>query len=202
MFTAFMFLVLVAWLVPVAPAARDLGRLIGKPPGTSLGAWFVAGLMGHDDQAEDICPQASWACAMGEARARTGWHAALTWGAAHPGPVLAGAGALVAAFWLPEHIALGAIVLVRGLPGTRPATWCTWRTRSRRPGSSSRIWTWIPRHRCSCAHRCPDAWASTVSPRPPGTAWPLGGKTTPARPSWTPRACQYCETYGRTHIGG
>lgn len=123
MFTIFMCLVLVSWLVVVAPATRDFGKLLGKPPGASLLAWFVAGLFGHDDQAEDICPRATWLAEVGTARANTGWHAALTWAAAHPGPVLAGAAGVVAAFWLPEYASLGAIVLVRGLPGSGKSTW-------------------------------------------------------------------------------
>lgn len=123
MFELFMFLVVLGWSFLVAPATRDLGRLIGIPPGARLGGWLIAGLFGHDDQAEDICPRATWLAEVGTARASTGWHAAFSWAAAHPGPVLAGAGALVAMFWLPEYASLGAIVLVRGLPGSGKSTW-------------------------------------------------------------------------------
>jgi len=140
MFVTFMCLVLVSWFIVVAPATRDLGKLVGKPPGVDFAGWLLAGLMGHDDQAEDIHPGATWACARAEARASTGWAAAFTWVAAHPGPVLAGAAVVLGMFFLPDLASLGAIVLVRGLPGSGKSTWASSRASDiRLAGGQARV---------------------------------------------------------------
>ena len=132
-FIVFMCMVLVAWSVLVAPAALDLGRLIGLPTGANLAGWLVASLMGHDDVAEGISPTSSWVLTKTTARASTGWHAGMTWAAANPATVLAGAAGAVLGVLAPAHLAeLGAIVLVRGLPGSGKSTWAADRAADRR----------------------------------------------------------------------
>lgn len=119
MFVAFMCVVSLVAGYLAWPSLTSLWALVGLP--APIG-WFVASLFGHDDVAEEVAPHVTWGVEAHCARLATGWVAACHWAAANPATVLASAGAVALAFWLPEHVALGALVLVHGLPGSGKST--------------------------------------------------------------------------------
>lgn len=120
MFFAFMSLVCLVSLWLTWPSLTSLWSLVGLP---APAGWLVTSLFGHDELAEDWYPDTAWFQAKVGARASTIWVAGCHWAAQNPAPVLGTVAAVLLAFWYPGAASLGALVLVRGLPGSGKSTW-------------------------------------------------------------------------------